>query len=510
MEIPKNKKFYYLLSFIEGGSVMAAELLGAKMLAPYFGSSLYVWATVLAITLGGLAAGYFAGGIVSYKSKSNLSLFYVLIAASVFTILMPFTSKIILWFVGSHSLIPSVIVSAFCILIPPVFMMGMVSPLIIKITTTNIEQSGKTAGAIYAISTLGGIIATFMFGFVIIPMFGLTKPCIITGFALGIIPSIVLLKHKKIKSAAIFLLFFMWALFSANNFGSTSNIKRIYETEGLLGQLMVLDYPRYQDTTIVGKSRWLFVNRISQTMYDSLADESKEEEKYFTYVYRILNYVDSFPKNTKVLLLGLGGGSVAKTLSEKGFQVDACELDNRIAMVAKKYFYLSDKVNITIDDARHYIKNCSQKYDVVIFDTFKGEDPPNHVFTAESLAETKKILNPGGTIFVNSMGYLDGEMGKAMRSIYKTFLSSGFNVKILPTSPDPDQRNLLFYASLENLQPNKNYIPEESIDLKNAVVLTDDLPILDILNAKAAMRWRVLAINSFNKGYNQQLLPVFE
>ena len=50
---------------------MAAELLGAKMLAPYFGSSLYVWATVLAITLGGLAAGYFMGGILSYKSKNN-------------------------------------------------------------------------------------------------------------------------------------------------------------------------------------------------------------------------------------------------------------------------------------------------------------------------------------------------------------------------------------------------------------------------------------------------------
>jgi predicted membrane-bound spermidine synthase len=510
MAIPTSKRFYYLLSFIEGGSVMATELLGAKMLAPYFGSSLYVWATVLAITLGGLAAGYFAGGIVSYKSKNNLSLFYVLVAAAVFTMFMPFASKLILWFVGSHSLIPSVIVSAICILIPPVFMMGMVSPLIIKITTTNLEQSGKTAGAIYAISTVGGIIATFTFGFVIIPLFGLTKPCILTGFVLGIIPAIVLLKHKKIKSIGVFVLFFIWTLFSNTNFGSTSNISRVYETEGLLGQLMVLDYPRYEDTAIVGKSRWLFVNRISQTMYDSLADESKNEEKYFTYVYRILDYVDSFPKNSKVLLLGLGGGSVAKTLFEKGFQVDACELDKRIAMVARKYFYLSDKVNITIDDARHYIKNCDKKYDIIIFDTFKGEDPPNHVFTTESLAETKKILNPGGTIFVNSMGYLDGEMGKAMRSIYKTFLATDFNVKILPTDSNPDQRNLLFHASLSSLKPNKNYISEQNINLNDAAVLTDDLPILDILNAKAAMRWRVLAINSFNRDYNQQLLPIFE
>ena len=80
MQIFKNKNFFFLLSFIEGGSVMAAELLGAKMLAPYFGSSLYVWASVLAITLGGLAVGYFAGGILSYKSKNPLTLFYVLLA----------------------------------------------------------------------------------------------------------------------------------------------------------------------------------------------------------------------------------------------------------------------------------------------------------------------------------------------------------------------------------------------------------------------------------------------
>ena len=70
MQLYKNKNFYFLLSFIEGASVMAAELLGAKMLAPYFGSSLYVWASVLAITLGGLAVGYYVGGILSYKSKT--------------------------------------------------------------------------------------------------------------------------------------------------------------------------------------------------------------------------------------------------------------------------------------------------------------------------------------------------------------------------------------------------------------------------------------------------------
>lgn len=510
MNFFKNKNFYFLLSFIEGGSVMAAELLGAKMLAPYFGSSLYVWATVLAITLGGLAVGYFAGGLLSYKSKNPFALFYVLLAAATFTVLMPFTSKMVLWAVGMHSLIPAVIASATCILFPPVFMMGMVSPLIIRAITIDVEHSGKAAGAIYAISTVGGIIATFLFGFYIIPNFGLTFPSIITGLVLGSIPLLVIIKQKKTGTAAGFFLLCVWAV-SASSFKFSSNIKVVYNAEGLLGQLMVLDYPHYNKNKVIdGHSRWLFVNRISQTMYDSLADESKQEEKYFTYVYRISDYVDSFPKNTKILLLGLGGGSVAKKLNEKGFSVDVCELDTRIVEVAKKYFYLDDKVNITVDDARHYIKTCNKKYDVIVFDTFKGEDPPNHVFTEESLEETKKLLNSSGIIFVNSLGYIDGKIGKSMRSIYKTLLADGFNVNVLSTDPNPDVRNLLFYASLGKIKPHPDFIAENKIDLNDALVLKDEYPVLDLLNAEAAKRWRMLAISSFVSDANQRTLPVFE
>jgi spermidine synthase len=511
MDFLKNKNIYFLLSFIEGGSVMGAELLGAKMLAPYFGSSLYVWASVLAITLAGLAAGYFAGGVMSYKSKNPFALFYVLLAAATFTVLMPFSSKIVLWAIGMHSLIPSVILSSICILFPPVFMMGMVSPLIIRAITTDVEQSGKAAGAIYAVSTVGGIIATFAFGFFIIPAYGLTLPCIITGIILGFAPLVIILKRKKIGQGTGFFLLCIWALSVSSFNPSSSNIKVIYNSEGLLGQILVLDYPHYDNKQKQdGHSRWLFVNRISQTMFDSLADESKNEEKYFTYVYRISEFADSLPVNSKILLLGLGGGSVAKRLAEKGFSVDVCELDKRIMQVAKKYFYLSDKVNITVDDARHYIKTCNKKYDLIIFDTFKGEDPPNHVFTLESLEETKQLLNSGGNILVNSLGYISGKEGKASRSVYKTFLAAGFHVEILPTDPNPDQRNLLFYASIQDVKQNRQFIAKDKIDINDAVVLKDEYPELDILNAEAAKRWRVMAINSFNSDPDQKIIPVFK
>jgi hypothetical protein len=270
-----------------------------------------------------------------------------------------------------------------------------------------------------------------------------------------------------------------------------------------------VDYPRFnKDSILPGHSRWLFVNRISQTMYDSLADKSKNEEEYFTYVYCISDYLKSLPEKSKVLLLGLGGGSIANKLTEQGFAVDVCELDKRITEVAKNYFYLSDQVNITVDDARHYIRTCKKKYDVIIFDTFKGEDPPNHVFTKESLEETKQLLSQKGIVFVNSLGYFEGNIGKAMRSIYKTFEATGFNVEVLSTDPDPNQRNLLFHASLNEIKPNINFIDKNRIDLSDAVCLTDEYPILDVLNAEAAQRWRVMAINNFGLNY-QRGIPVF-
>lgn len=507
----KNTKLYYLLSFIEGGSVMAAELLGAKMLAPYFGSSLYVWASVLAITLGGLAFGYFAGGMLSYKSKHPLLLFYVLLLAAACTVLMPFSSKLVLWAAGMHRLIPSVIFSALCILFPPVFMMGMVSPLIIRTITSDPEQAGKAAGTIYAVSTTGGIIATFAFGFYIIPFFGLTLPSIVTGIVLGIIPLVVVLKQKQVGKGAGFILLCIWAFRAAAFHQPVSGVRLVYSSEGLLGQIMVLDYPHYnKQQKADGHSRWLFVNRISQTMYDSLADESKREEKYFTYVYRISDFADSLPKNARILLLGLGGGSVAKRLTGRGYHLDVCELDRRIPMVAGRYFGLDTAAaRITIDDARHYIRNCTEKYDMVIFDTFKGEDLPNHVFTEESLEETKKILRPGATVFVNSLGYLSGTAGRSIRSIYKTFKAAGFYTEVLPTDPDPDQRNLLFYASLQPVKANKAFVKPETIDLDDAFVLKDEYPVLDRLNAEAASRWRMLAIRSFNSSMGRRSLPVF-
>ena len=119
---PLSPRFFYLLSFIEGSAVMATELIGAKMLAPFFGSSLYVWATVLAITLGGLALGYFIGGMLSYRVKHSSTLFFVMLIAATLMMLMPFSSVFVMDLLGRYSLLPAIIACALLFLFPLQYM----------------------------------------------------------------------------------------------------------------------------------------------------------------------------------------------------------------------------------------------------------------------------------------------------------------------------------------------------------------------------------------------------
>jgi spermidine synthase len=513
----KSKLWFFLgLSFLEGGSVMAAELLGAKMMAPYFGSSLYVWSAVMAVTLFGLAAGYFVGGILSERSNKEKILYTVLVIAATFTAAMPYISKIVFLIFGQMSLQWSVTISSLFILFPPVFMMGTVSPLIISNIST-FFNAGKASGIVYAISTLGGILSTFIFGFYIIPEFGLTWPAFITGFILGIIPVVVLFKNRFSGTATFFLLVLSYGIYRQSLPDNRGVVKVIYESDGILGQIVILDYPKnYYENNPSKKNdvvRWLFVNRISQTMEDLSLPESSSKEKYFSYVYYINKIVDTFPQHRKdVLILGLGGGSIAKNLKIRGFNVEVCELDSRMEFVAKKYFGLPENIKVTIDDARHFINTSNKKYDVIIFDTFRGEETPSHIITSESLDKVKTILDDKGVMIVNSFGYLDGELGLGSRSIYKTILNSGMNAFIWPTPGDENNRNLEFVAikDLNHRWENKEFITLSEVDLNDAEILRDEFPRYEVLNAAAAIQWRKNAIEVFNSDAAQSVIPIFD
>lgn len=164
---------------------MACEILGPKLIAPYFGTSLYVWTSVLGITLGAMTAGYWVGGNISEKHPNNKTLFYIIGISALLMFVMPFIANGVMSFtINTMGIISGPFFSSLIFLFPPIFVFGTVSPLIIQLASKKVENAGKVAGTVYGISTLGGILGLASTGLYMIPEIGLRKTCLIYGSVL--------------------------------------------------------------------------------------------------------------------------------------------------------------------------------------------------------------------------------------------------------------------------------------------------------------------------------------
>lgn len=180
--------FLLVTAFFEGGAVMAAELLGAKLIAPYYGSSLYVWAGILGVTLTGLAGGYFTGSYLSKKNNSQHLLFMLMMAGAIALGLMPLVTVSVGEATMGMELKTGIIISCLSLLLIPLTCFGTVSPLMIKSLTDSRSDGGKVTGTVYAVSTIGGILFTILTGFYFIPQWGLTSFAYIIAGLIALFP----------------------------------------------------------------------------------------------------------------------------------------------------------------------------------------------------------------------------------------------------------------------------------------------------------------------------------
>jgi predicted membrane-bound spermidine synthase len=482
-----NKNKLYTISFVEGASVMAAEICGAKLLAPFFGSSLYVWSSVMAITLGGLASGYFIGGKLSKRENKEQMLLAVLVAAVCCLCLMPFMTNVFLITASHLSLIPAVIISVLFLLFPTMLCMGATSPLIISILTSNAHQSGENSGRVYAISTVGGILATFLCGFYLIPNIGVQLSLIGFAVALSLVCLFLILKKKSKRDAGVLLLVMSFAFYGFMN--SKSNRFAIYKSEGILGKLEVRDEPGYNNPNDI--VRKLLINNTIQTEMNLETQQSTSE-----YVRLVEKNILYFPKG-KALILGLGGGVVANMFQTHAYDVTAVEFDERIIDMSKRFFFLNDSVKTICADARYYINHCNEKFNLILFDVFKAEEQPSHVITKESLVRLKDMLYSNGIVLINTHGYLTGKRGLGTQCMLATLKDAGFDIKICTFSEKEDFRNLLIIASQKPMDAtlNNELYPIMYTDLET--LNTDNKPALESLNASANQSFRKLYIDNY-------------
>lgn len=474
------KKLLFL-SFIEGAVVMAVELCGAKLLAPIYGSSLYVWASVLGITLAALALGYFFGGLISEKSKQHSEkLFQILIFAALFVILMPVISKYLIPWISYLPFLVAVVLSTFVLLFFPVFFLGATSPLFIYVQTKDSFMSGKVSGTVYAISTLGGILATFLCGFYLIPTIGLTY-CLMGFGSLLFIGSLFIFKSYKLIHIILLAAFIYLNL----QFTLLKNTNLFYKNS-ILGQLEVLDVINEKKEVV----RILKINNIIQTEMNLKTKRSVSE-----YVKLLDTLVPYSSISRDALVLGLGGGLTANLFVDKNYKTDGVEFDKEIIDAAVNFFDLNKNVIPVCSDARYFLNHCTKKYNLVLVDIFKAEEQPSHVITTESLIKIKNNLLDSALLIINWHGYMTGEKGLGSCVLYNTLIKSGYKVKICTTSNDENYRNLLFVCSLNEI----NDLPFQvaSTFEGTRLVNTDDVPLFEKYNALANKAWRSNYLNYY-------------
>ncbi len=460
---------------------MAAEVCGARLIAPFYGSSLYVWSAVMAVTLGGLATGYFMGGQLSLRANRHLLLQRVVTLAILCLVLMPFLPSLFYLIASRLSLIPAVVCSVLLLLFPTTVCMGATSPLIIACLTERASQSGENSGKVYAVSTIGGITATFFCGFYSIPQWGLriTLGC----FAGFLLLAMLVYAYRTKTVKGLYMLVFPLLIAAYGFVKAPRHPSVLYETEGIMGTLDVREEPAdIRDPQVL--IRKLAINQIVQTEMDVSTHRSVS-----AYAQLLESNLASMPRG-KALVLGLGGGVVSNMLQSHGYEVTAVEFDSRIIGMAKTFFYLDPSVQTVADDARHYINTCRDTFQLVLFDIFKAEEQPAHVLTRESLQRLRQQLSAGAVVIINTHGYLAGEKGKGTQCMLATLRQAGFDVRVCATGKDEDFRNLLIYASP---RPFETRLHDELYPCAiedTTLVNTDVKPVLETLNAPANQAWR--------------------
>ncbi|MFA6437001.1 MAG: fused MFS/spermidine synthase [Candidatus Paceibacterota bacterium] len=470
-----------LIVFICGASVMILELLGARIIAPYLGTSIYIWASLIGIILGALSLGYWLGGkLADLKPKPNY-LAGIILASAVFIGILPLFKDSILEFGALMNIKLGGIFAAFFLFAIPSILLGMVSPYALKLKIKNIQTSGKTAGTLYALSTLGSIFGTFLAGFWLIPYFKLEH--ILFGISLVLILTSIMAYSLK---RAILLSAFFLVTFSGLVFLSESlNAKYLVEKDSAYNHIEIYDTRNKED-------RPIRILRMGSDFHSAMyLDQSDELVFEYTKFYRLGDFFYSNIK--KALMIGGGAYSVPKDFLKRHSQgeIDVVEIDPEVTKLAKTYFDLKEDERLRVfhEDGRIYLNNNQEKYDVIYNDAFSSTYAiPHQLTTKEVVEKMHNALNKNGVLITNVISALSGEKSEFFKAEYKTLKTVFPNVLVFPVETQ-DQKTVqnIMIVSLKNkdfdLSAMLNSISGTEFEtyfnnLENHIIIPSETPIL--------------------------------
>lgn len=456
--------------FLCGALVMVLEMTGARVLAPHVGTSAIVWTSIIGIVLAFLAAGAWAGGKYADRHLSARGLSAVLAGAALGCGISAFFHVSIGTLITSHiqNLYVEALLAAIAIFALPAFFFGMITPYVIRLRIAKIDTAGATVGRIYALSTTGSILGTFLGGFLLISFFSSTS--ILWGTACSmIILSIINSGYKvwfKICMLAIFL-FLAWQDHEYGIWLAEKGIRNIIESP--------YNSIRITEGTNNGRSHVRLISTDPGYAQSGMLINAPEQ-LYFDYTKFYALGPKYVPDAKSILMLGGGGYSVPKWLLagksaiRKDFNLKVVEIDPEMTKIAKKYFALpeDDRLEIIHEDARAFLNRQKDKFDLIFMDVFNSHySIPFQMGTEEAIKAVKNALAPDGALVMNIISAINGEKGRLFQAIWQN-LRKYFNIVNvycvnLPQNSDKIQ-NLMIVASDRALQRDiENYLTSKAI-----------------------------------------------
>jgi len=446
-----------LIVFITGAVVMALELVGSRIVAPYLGTSIYVWTSLIGVILASLSLGYYWGGRLADK-KPDYRTFSLLILSSAFLVGIISLIKTpvlvsISKFVSDIRL--AAVLAATLLFAPASAVLGTISPYAIRLRMKDLEHSGATVGRLYAISTVGSIIGTFLAGFFLISFFGSRNILIFLSMTLFCVYFLASFgdNSRSGKTTAIILI---TMLLSAFFFQTSQADNNIIDLDTNYSRIIIEE--RY-DSAISKKVRFI---RVDRKWAQGAVIIGEPDELFFDYsgFYRLAEHFN--PGNKKALLLGGGVYTLARDYIKRnpGGSIDVVEIDPQFTSLAKEYFYLTDHPGIKSihEDGRTFLNREKKKYDLIFIDVFKSSaSPPFHMTTVETIKSASDLLNENGVVIMNIYSAIQGPKGKFFRAAYATIKSVFPQVYVFPVQYPlygEESQNIIIIALKSDMPPD--------------------------------------------------------
>lgn len=422
------------LVFAAGMTTMATEMSGSRLLAPYFGNSLFIWANLIGLILIYLTVGYYLGGRLADRRPEPRLLYSLTMTAAVAIALLPFIARPVMQlaikgidevsagaFLGSFS----VTVLLFAV---PVTILGMVPPFAIRLRVTGVETAGNVSGGLYALSTLGSIIGTFMPVLLLIPWIGTRDTMLLFAAVLALVSAVglgrIVYTGAPLVIAAA-LLIPQGAIKPADD--------SIFETESPYHYIQVVER---------GGTRYLKLNE-GWAVHSAYNPARTFYGNYWDYFLLAPWFAGDEPPR-EVLNIGSAAGTIPKQLIHfyPGVHVDGVELDPDIVAAGREYFDMNEEeLTIHIQDGRPFLKTSSSKWDLIAVDAYRQPYIPFYLTTREFFTEASDHLTGDGVVMIN-VGKTPGDSAVAdaiaatMRDVFPsvfTISAGGFNELIIAT-----------------------------------------------------------------------------